>query len=78
VPLELKRGQYVHKGLRPSQVRWHKDSHSLGIRTFGATITPDLVKVVELITTPDGLRDLPKGECKPEDFELNFLLSCLT
>ena len=37
-PMELKRGTGVAKQLRPSRVRWHKGSISLGIPTYGMVI----------------------------------------
>lgn len=38
-PVELKLGNSVVSGLRPSQRRWHKDSLRVGLRTFGLTIS---------------------------------------
>lgn len=41
VPLELKRGNSVVAGLRPTQRLWHRNSLNLGIQTYGMTLRQD-------------------------------------
>lgn len=48
-PLELKRGKNPVKSLRPSQVRWHKDSLRRGVASFLATIHQGKIEVYFLV-----------------------------
>lgn len=66
-PLELKRGPSVVKKLRPTQIRWHKDSLIRNVRTYGATIHNGWVAVFELGIKKSGLTekfwcDFPQDE----------------
>lgn len=54
-PCELKRGNSVVKGLRPTQRRWHRQSLHLGVQTYGMTLRNDGVVNVVAIRLAGGL-----------------------
>lgn len=55
VPVELKRGRSVLSGLRPSQRAWHRTQAHLGVKTYGATLTQDLLVLAYRIRLTGGI-----------------------
>lgn len=75
-PLELKRGAQVLNRLRPSQIRWHKDSLSFGIRTFALSLHRGVITMYELSLEGNSLKSSVIGISDSDRIDLLFLTSC--
>ena len=79
LPLELKRGGSVLKGLRPTQHAWHRDSLELGIKTWGLTIASNTKKVLlfEFVLVNGQLNEALLQSFEPQDVKYSTIVAAI-